>query len=486
MSSPWLSTNRWLTWFHRWAGVVLCLFFAMWFASGAVLHFVGFPALPGNVQRTRSGVVDLARVHVEPTAALARAPGATRLLLVAIAGRPVYLAKLQNGTWLRIAADSGKLLPTISAATAKAVAASFGRAPARTIAKPIMYDQWIVHQQYDPYRPFYRVRLDDAAETDLYVSTVTGGVRQRTRFQERAWNYVGAIIHWIYFTPLRSSWSAWNEVVWWLSLVALVSAIVGTWLGIVRSIANSAAGRRGLSPFRGWMRWHHVIGLFAGVIVLTWIFSGWLSMDHGRIFSLAPASSDQTARLRGASLADIVKSAGSAELAAIAPFSELTFNAMAGHPFLTAFGPGNAPPRIIFLDHSQPGILPALPAPLISAALGNVGPGGVVNSGDGDHYDALYRLAESVDNSGSAFLIGGNAGLRVYVDHETGRFLAVMDTSRRQYAWFYYALHTLELPGLINHPEVRTALELALLALGFGFSITGVILGYRRLRRQFN
>ena len=486
MKSLWLSTNRWLTWFHRWAGVVLCLIFAIWFASGAVLHFVGFPALPADLQRTRGGVVDLARVHIQPAAALERAPGATRLLLAAIAGRPVYLARLQDGTWLRIAADSGELLPSISPAIARDVAASFGRAPVGAVSGPIRYDQWIVHQQYDPFRPFYRVRLDDAARTDLYVSTVTGQVRQRTRLRERAWNYLGAIVHWIYFTPLRSNWSAWNEVVWWVSLAALMSAIAGTWLGIVRSVANSTAGRRGLSPFRGWMRWHHIIGLFAGAIVLTWIFSGWLSMDHGRIFSLAQASSNQTARLKGIKLAETARAARPAAMSALAPFSELTFNAIAGHPFLTAFGPAATPARIVFLDSSPSGRLTALQPSLISSALRAVWPGKTVRAADGDRYDALYRLAESVGDNGAAFLVGGNAGLRVYVDRETGRFLAVMNPNRRQYAWFYYALHTFEFPVLINHPAVRTALELALLAVGFGFSITGVILGYRRLRRQFH
>ena len=29
---------------HRWWGVVFCLLFAMWFASGIVMHFVPFPA----------------------------------------------------------------------------------------------------------------------------------------------------------------------------------------------------------------------------------------------------------------------------------------------------------------------------------------------------------------------------------------------------------------------------------------------------------
>jgi hypothetical protein len=34
---------RLLTWLHRWWGILFCLLFAMWFASGIVMHFVPFP-----------------------------------------------------------------------------------------------------------------------------------------------------------------------------------------------------------------------------------------------------------------------------------------------------------------------------------------------------------------------------------------------------------------------------------------------------------
>src|SRR4051812_21034282 len=35
---------RLLVFLHRWWGVAFCLLFAMWFASGIVMHFVPFPA----------------------------------------------------------------------------------------------------------------------------------------------------------------------------------------------------------------------------------------------------------------------------------------------------------------------------------------------------------------------------------------------------------------------------------------------------------
>jgi uncharacterized iron-regulated membrane protein len=36
---------RTLVLLHRWLGIAFCLLFAMWFATGMVMHFVPFPAL---------------------------------------------------------------------------------------------------------------------------------------------------------------------------------------------------------------------------------------------------------------------------------------------------------------------------------------------------------------------------------------------------------------------------------------------------------
>jgi hypothetical protein len=485
MSTLWSSTNRWLTWFHRWAGVVLCLLFAVWFASGAILHFVGFPSLSEGDQREGREAIDLSRVSISPRDAFALAPLANDLRLLSVAGRPMYVAEQPEGTWLRIAGDTGEVLPTFSIVVAATVAERFSGSPVAGVSGPMEYDQWIVHQRFDPYRPFYRVRMKDDAKTDLYVSARTGEVLQRTRYSERAWNWAGAVIHWIYFTPLRKSYSAWNQVVWWVSLVALLSVSVGTWLGFLRFASNRAAGRKGLSPFRGWMRWHHVIGLFASAIVVTWMLSGWLSMDHGRIFSRGGATEKQALQMSGISVGAVSQAATFESLRDVAPASEVTFNAVAGRPFITATGPSGRAARILFLDQPPAPILVSLPDSLLLSGVDHIWPGQVQAILRPDAYDDLYRLAESTPGSAAVFRVSGNPPLRIYVDRYSGRFLTVMDASRRSYAWIYYALHTFQFPGLIKHPEIRTALVLALLALGFTASATGVVLSVKRLRREF-
>lgn len=485
MSTLWSSANRWLTWFHRWAGVVLCLLFAMWFASGAILHFVTFPSLSPVDQHERSEAIDLARVLIDPSDALIRAPVANDLRLLSVAGRPVYVAEQSNGDLLRIAGDTGEVLPPFSAVAAATVAERFSRASMVGVSGPIEYDQWIVHQRFDRYRPFYRVRLNDDKKTDLYVSARTGEVLQRTRFLDRAWNWSGAVIHWIYFTPLRKSYWAWNQVVWWVSLVALLSSAVGTWLGFLRFASNRAAGRKGLSPFRGWMRWHHVIGLFASVIVVTWMLSGWLSMDHGRLFSRGGTTEQLALQMSGMSVEAVTHPVTLESLRAVAPASEITFNAVAGRAFLTAYRPGARDARILFLGQPPAQTLASLPDSLLLSGVDHIWPGQVQAISGPDTYDDLYRLAESTPGSAAGFRVMGNPALRIYVDRYSGRFLTVMDSSRRSYAWIYYALHTFQFPGLIEHPEIRTVVILALLVLGFTASATGAVLSVKRLRREF-
>jgi hypothetical protein len=72
-----------------------------------------------------------------------------------------------------------------------------------------------------------------------------------------------------------------------------------------------------------------------------------------------------------------------------------------------------------------------------------------------------------------------------HVDGASGAILERLDPSRRAYRWAYSALHTFDLPALIGRPRLRTLLIVTLCALGLAFSVTGVVIGWRRLRHQF-
>lgn len=70
------------------------------------------------------------------------------------------------------------------------------------------------------------------------------------------------------------------------------------------------------------------------------------------------------------------------------------------------------------------------------------------------------------------------------IDGAEGRVLQRLDASRRAYRWVYSALHTLDFPALMASPRLRDVLVVGLCALGLAFSITGIVIGWRRLRQS--
>ena len=68
------------------------------------------------------------------------------------------------------------------------------------------------------------------------------------------------------------------------------------------------------------------------------------------------------------------------------------------------------------------------------------------------------------------------------IDGADGNLLQRLDASRRTYRWAYGALHTLDFPILMAHPRLRDVVIVGLCALGLVFSMTGVVIGWRRLR----
>ena len=113
----------------------------------------------------------------------------------------------------------------------------------------------------------------------------------RTTRRERIWGYLGPVIHWVYFTPLRRNGPLWSEVVIWSSLIGCVMCLSGLVWGLWRFSPASRFRLKRVpshSPYAGWMKWHHYAGLIFGVVTLTWTYSGLLSMGPFNWFEEPP------------------------------------------------------------------------------------------------------------------------------------------------------------------------------------------------------
>ncbi|EIG57228.1 PepSY domain-containing protein [Bradyrhizobium sp. WSM1253] len=463
---------------HRWLGIAFCLLFAMWFATGIVMHFVPFPSLT-EAERF-AGLVPLdraeTRLAVADVVAASGIADATRVRLIQRSDGPVYVVAGPSRADAVRASDGGGA-SVASSEVALAIARDHARSRGLDAARPAIvaradYDQWSVPNGFDRHRPLFRVALGDAAGTELYVSSLTGEIVLDTTRSERGWNLAGSVLHWIYPTVLRSNWSLWDRVVWTLSLLALIAALLGAVLGLARIKPQS--GLIG-SPYRGWHALHHLIGLAAMVFVLSWIFSGWLSMDHGRLFSRGQLTSAESSVMNAPPNWTAARSLDRQPVSpSVREIEWFAFNGTlyrrdrTGVAAQTLIKAGDAPrdgPTGSLDVHEVQGLTARLAA----------GCGAPSILADNDNYPAQSTVP------GAPVYRSSCGDLWFDIDGADGNLLQRLDSSRRAYRWFYGALHTLDFPVLVAHPLLRDGLVVGLCALGFLFSITGIVIGSRRL-----
>jgi len=463
---------RWLFLTHRWVGIAACLFFAMWFSSGLVMLYVPYPALSQAARWTGATPLDWAKVDVPaPVAA-----GQRHLLLEMRDTEPVWRIERDDGAIDTRPARTGAVLPVVDEVYAARVASRFAGMPAGTVER-LVRDQWTVAGGFDRHRPLWKVGLTDAAGTDIYISSATGLPVQRTTRVQRFWNWLGSVPHWLYPTILRQDGAAWRQVVLWIAGPCIAVALTGLWIGVLRARFGRRRYRAGrISPYRGWMVWHHVSGLVGGLFLLTWIVSGWLSVDPGGLFagtSTPVAALGQYRSLDGVGdvpLGRLVMLAPAARTVGItndAGLPRIMIDAASGHPRLldakTMAPAGEATPVIV------------------DAARTLVPDGRLWRIDRLTRPDAYWSSAKALPVLRLRFADPARSWL--YIDPTTGELVDRQDRARRLYRWVFDLFHTWNWPWLVERQPMRDIVIWLMSAFGLALSVSGVWLGYRILSR---
>lgn len=483
-------------WLHKWLGVVLALFFTMWFASGIVLYFVPFPALTETERLAGLPVIDVGTdCCLAPDEAARRAGlqiDAARLGMHA--GTPVWrvLATAPDAPdrpaarWQMLDAGTGALLPALDSAGAAAVAEAFSGRRAHAV-EGMDRDQWTVPQGLDPYRPLYKVSMDAGEHghdgLELYVSARAAEVVRDTRRTERFWNWLGAVPHWIYPTALRQFPLAWHHVVVWLSLPGVVLAVSGLALGVWQLFLN----RSRWIPYRKfWMRWHHGLGLAAAVFTLTWIFSGLLSMNPFGVFSPGRPDAAEQRNWHGRPSEPTLSVREALQLAGRdgADVRELRPIRVAGQTWYWMRAATHQ--QWVRADgRPSPVASERLPDELLISALARLRETEPAQVDSLQSYDAHYysRHPQSPDNRWQRPLPVWRAqwtdGTTIYADPGSGRILLRVDPSGRWRRILYHGLHSLDFAILMRWPRLRDTLVVGLSLLGLAMCITACALAWR-------
>jgi uncharacterized iron-regulated membrane protein len=463
---------------HRYMAVAVGLLMALWCLSGFVMLYQQYPDFEQSERLQTLAPLDLRGCcHAQFLPADSTALGGFRIEM--LGDRPVLRQAgvapfdLVSGTPLRDLTQADML------DVARGYAARRGLTAEPAWLEEIEVDQWTV-QTAPRNRPANRIALHDAAGTEIYVNGTTGEIFQETSRRERVLAWLGAIPHWLYPTVLRRNGPLWTQVVIWSSVIGCFLTATGLYVGISRLQRRRKDGKLS-SPFRGWWYWHHVSGLIFGVLTLTWVFSGLLTMNPWGLLR----GSDIGARLQP-------QIAGSATIGELRRFLRDAPGRLPAGEFrqlrAQAFGSGlhvialRADGSSVRLDAA------ARPSPLTRDAVNRIVRG--LDTGlhsldllpGGDAY--YYPHKDDVELPVYRAILDDMQATRLYISPTTGAYRTV-DRDGRQSRWLQRGLHGLDFDGLRTRP-LWDVLTILLLAGVSCVCVTGSWMAIQRVRRDIS
>lgn len=476
----WRFVRHWLYVLHRWIGIATCLLFVVWFASGIVMMYVPYPALSERDRQARLQEIDWSQLRVTPDEARKAAGPWNMPLQVRLEmsdGQLVWRFNDRNRR-LTVSAFDGHRIDGIDPFHAlRAAGAEEGCARAELIER----DQWTVAGSFNTARPLYRIATCESDGRVAYVASNSGELVQQTTSSQRFWNWVGAVPHWIYFTDLRKDPSLWTDVVLWVAAVAMFGAVAGAIVGVLRMRLRRRYSGNRVSPYRGWARWHHLGGLVTGLFLLTWIFSGWLSMNPLGWFERGAATTRMLDRYAGDGAARFAFEPAALRAAALPPSRSARLFRVDNRDMLVLEHPDRAPAAYALGDLSPARFSREA---LVAAAARMLPHAVVVRSEMLREEDAYWYGHHRTRVLPVLRIVFDDAdGTWIHVDPATGEVAGGINRSGRVYRWLFAALHDFDLGLLLRNRPLWDVLVVALSIGGLMISASGVVIGLRRLRR---
>lgn len=390
---------------------------------------------------------------------------------------------LDGPVWLNdatVSASTGGAVAPVDVGRASLIAAKFAHSRVRATER-IDRDQWTVASGFDRYRPLWKVTLDRPDGLVLYVGSTSGTVVLDTRRTERFWNWLGSVPHWIYPTVLRQDQPLWRQVVLWTSGAAIIGAVSGMWIGVLRARLRRRYKGGRISPYRGWQWWHHVMGLFGGTMLVMWIVSGWLSMDPGRWFTNKGLNDASRAAYAAAGKRPAIdwRRLGSTPQAQEARRMRMIWTD--GVPLLilshpdgkeTALDARTLAPATFDRQHLVRAARRLMPGTPIAGTDWLIQP---------DSY--WYAAKGSVELPVLRIRFADPARTWVHLNPRTGAIMNDIDARRRLYRWLFDGLHRWDFDGLITRRPLWDMWMWFWLTTGTLISASGIVIAVRRLKR---
>ena len=487
------SMKRYLYLSHRWLGIILCCFMALWFLSGVVMMYVGYPKQTTQERLSAISSLTADNCCIEFDAALSaitqkNLPDSVRI--TTIADSPHYIFGFGKQQ-LAVNALTGQAITTVSPEDAVLVAESYAKTKGHYQGS-VSEDAWTHSRALDPHRPLHVVEMDDPDDTWLYVSGVTGEVVRDATGTERIWNWIGAWLHWLY--PFRGNifQAQAANIVIYSSLGGSILALTGIVVGLLRwrFVGRYKSGSK--SPYKQRMiKWHHLIGLIFGLTTFTWVLSGLFSVNPWKIFdshSMLDAKAYRGGEFNHATFQLPIKTAINNFKAANFEPVEIELHLINGKGYLIGYAQSEQT-KILAADGSG-AVFDQFDWQQLELAAQKLLPENtVIKKTILENYDYYYYARAKHSMSGHLekrlpilrLEFDDPVQTWLQIDPYTGNFTK-LDAYKRVSRFLFNFLHSWDWLVLLNNRPLWDVLLILFSLGGFLLSITGTIVGWRRLK----
>jgi len=500
---------------HRYIGIPLSFLFVVWFLSAFVMIYAGgMPRVTPQMRIEGAQPLDLSEVRVSPwqaTGLMGYSP--VEATLKTVLGRPVYEFPEFGNYSTFIWADSGEFLDEITTEQGAIIASDFLDIPvdAFSYAGLVTFpDQWTIAIPGE--LPLFKFTADDEYGTEVYVSPSKAQVAVYTTRESRLLAWLGTIPHWFYFADLRANQPLWYDIVVWSSGIGCIMALLGLMLSFTQWRKVRPFSLRKAIPYHGLMRWHYILGTFFGVFVLTWAFSGMLSMEPYSWTNARSVDVDAGVYQEGVLQLDAFPAINAEQWQSLAQsemqseIKEVEFRWLSGKPYYLAnFSQVNElvlskrdrlhqPYTIIgqlesgsvLIDAENFQVFDGFSSEELVAKLEGATPGAKVIDYAllEDYDDYYYSRNNQLPLPVLRIKFDDPAESWIYVDPKKGELLSLIHKYSRVERWLYSGLHSLDFAFWYHQRPLWVIGMILLLAGGLGVSLIGLYFGLKRMKND--
>lgn len=472
---------------HRVLGTLLSILFLVWFLSAFVMMYHGFPRASQAEKSEKLEHLTASLPSIgEITGRLPQGAKAKNIRVDRFLGQTVFHVRTTEGSY-DLPADSTRQLAATDGERIRKIAALWCAAPVEHIDTLRRLDQWIPFGSLKKEFPIYKFHFGDKEHHQLYIGSQSGEVLQFTTRSERFWAWLGAIPHWVYFTRLRQDAALWSKTVVWLSGIGCLMTIAGLWVGVDIWRRTRKQGK-GFSPYRKrWYHWHYVTGIVFGIFVLTFCFSGMMSLADVPAWLSKPTLEKNPLReIRKGVKPEDYELDYREILKEYPDVRQIEWSNFRTIPYYIV----KRDTAELYIDASSPS-----PSPLrlteseVTEAVRAIhGDSAALRVALLDKFETDYRDMSRMYPGRSLLPVWkitvDDADRSCYYIHAETAAVRYVNTTARWKYWMYTALHRLRIQGLNSSPVLRKSLLWVLLLGGTAVSLSGVVLGVRYIERK--